>query len=105
MAQKAKADAEFQALLAEVRKREAEKKERVEEKWKAEEAVEEKHKVEEAAEERQKAHEVEEAWRTEVVEVKRKKAEKVKAIANQVVENHWTSEEVWKPSSLKAVVP
>ena len=38
LAQKGKVDAEFQALLAEVQKKEVEEKERVEEKQRAEEA-------------------------------------------------------------------
>ena len=29
----------------------------------------------------------------------------MKALANQIVENHWRSEEAWRPSSSKAVMP
>ena len=114
--QKAKADKEFQVLLVEVRKMEVEEKERVEEKQKAEEVEERwlkeewdkalaKWRVEEVVEKRQKVCEVEETWRMEEAEVKKRKADKVKALADQIVENYRRSEEAWRPSSSKAIVP
>ena len=60
--------------------------------------------MEEAEEKKRKTCEAEESWRTEEAEVRKKKA-KAKALADEVVENHWRTEEVQRASSYKAVVP
>ena len=63
-----------------------------------------KQRVEEAEEKKRKAHEADETRRTEEAEVRKKKA-KVKALADEIKENHQRSEEAQRPSSSKAVMP